>query len=169
MTALPLHLTTRSAEETREVGAKIGRDLTPGDLLALTGDLGAGKTCLTQGIARGMAVPEDSYVRSPTFVILNIYEGRCPLYHMDLYRIQDPVELEDLGYRDYFFGEGVSVIEWAEKSRELLPADHLRIRMHLRGENRREIVLDARGDRFRERLAVWVGTLARFVTEPALR
>ena len=161
-----LRLMTRCDEETRRVGEIIGRDLVPGDLLALTGDLGAGKTCLVQGIARGLAVPEESYVRSPTFVLLNIYEGRYPVYHMDLYRIQDPGELEDLGYRDYFYGEGVTVIEWAEKARHLLPPDPLRIHLDLRGEMLRGIALDARGgDRYRERWPGWIASLSRFLPE----
>jgi len=159
MTSWILNLSTGNEQETRDVGKILGRDLMPGDLLALTGDLGSGKTCLTQGIARGFHVPETENVRSPTFILLNIYRGRHPLFHMDLYRLQDPEELEDLGYREIFFGEGVTVIEWAERARDLLPGDRLHIHLSFLGENRRRMALEALGDRFRERRDAWATSL----------
>lgn len=146
-------LVTRGPEHTRGVGRILGARLEPGDLVSLGGDLGAGKTCLTQGIARGLGVPEGCYVRSPSFVILNIYPGRVPLYHMDLYRIVDPSELEDIGYRDIFFGEGVSVVEWADKVPELLPEDRFDVLLRFLDETRREIVLGASGEAHTRRLA----------------
>ena len=146
---------TRNADETRGAGKIVGQDLVPGDLVALTGDLGSGKTCLTQGLARGLDVPERSYVRSPTFIILNMYEGRCPLYHIDLYRIYDPVELEDLGYREIFYGEGVTAIEWADRIPDLLPEEHLHIHLDFLDETSREIFLEPKGKRFEDRCRVW--------------
>ena len=100
MQPLRLTLATHGPEETLELGRRLGCLLVAGDLVALVGDLGAGKTCLVQGIAQGLDVPESSYVRSPSFVILNVHAGRCDLNHLDLYRIHSPAELEDLGYRD---------------------------------------------------------------------
>jgi tRNA threonylcarbamoyladenosine biosynthesis protein TsaE len=164
MNRFPLRLRTGCAEETREVGRILGRDLVPGDLLAFTGDLGSGKTSLIQGISRGVQVPDASCVRSPTFVVLNIYEGRYPLYHLDLYRIDAAEELEEIGYREFFFGEGITVIEWAERVRELLPEDRLMIGMKFLDESRREIVLEPRGSRFDQRWRGWESSLEGFRT-----
>jgi len=143
-----LSLLTRTSGETLELGVCLGRLLEPGDVVALTGNLGSGKTVLTKGLARGLGVPEESNVRSPSFVILNIHAGRCTLYHLDLYRIRDPVELEDLGYREIFYGEGVTVIEWGEKIQNLLPADRLEIRLVFGGGDHREVFLEMKGSRF---------------------
>lgn len=97
---------SRSPEETREIGVRIGRLCKAGDVIALDGGLGAGKTCLIQGLAEGLGVSKESYVRSPTFTILNVHNGRVPLYHFDLYRLSDLDELEEIGYREYIYGEG---------------------------------------------------------------
>ena len=125
--SIRLILQSQSAEETMSIGRRIGKLLTGGDLVAFKGDLGAGKTCMIKGLAQGLEVPDQCYVRSPTFVILNIYPGRYPLNHIDLYRIHDTAEVEDIGYRDIFYGEGVTAIEWAEKIPDLLPEDYLQI------------------------------------------
>lgn len=108
-----LVLRSASPEATHTLGARLGRLLGSGDVVLLTGGLGAGKTALTQGIARGLGVAGP--VSSPTFTILKEYAGRLPLYHFDLYRIERPDELEALGFGDYFYGDGVSVVEWAER------------------------------------------------------
>ncbi|OPX86949.1 MAG: tRNA threonylcarbamoyladenosine biosynthesis protein TsaE [Pelotomaculum sp. PtaB.Bin013] len=107
------------------MGKKLGALLRPGDVVCLNGDLGAGKTRFAQGVACGMGV--DGPVTSPTFTIINEYLGRLPLYHMDFYRLEDALELEDLGYEEYFYGSGVTVIEWPERVAELLPAVRLDI------------------------------------------
>lgn len=112
-------LISRSFEETYRIGKIIGKNLTHGDVVALIGELGAGKTSIAQGIAKGLGVLE--HVTSPTFNIINEYEGVFTFYHFDLYRIQGIDELNDLGYEEYFFGDGVCVIEWAEKIKEILP------------------------------------------------
>lgn len=113
-------------EDTFAIGEKLGRMATPGQLITLAGDLGAGKTVLAQGIANGLGVEEQ--VNSPTFTIAKVYErGRIPLYHLDAYRIGDVSEMEEIGYRDYFYGEGLCVIEWAELIGELLPSEHTEI------------------------------------------
>ena len=105
------------------MGAALGKSAQPGDLLLLCGDLGSGKTCLTQGIARGLKVADS--VRSPTFVLATEYAGRLPLYHIDLYRLDDIREVDDLGLDDYIEGEGVCVVEWADKAMPFFPGDHL--------------------------------------------
>lgn len=113
---------THSAEETYALGARLGKMAQPGQVYALKGDLGSGKTVLTKGFAAGLGVEEP--VTSPTFTILMVHEGgRLPLYHYDVYRISDPDEMDEIGFDEYVYGEGVSLIEWAEKVEELLPPD----------------------------------------------
>ena len=136
---------TNGSDETMELGRRLGRLLVAGDVVALAGDLGAGKTRLVQGIAQGLDVPESSCVRSPSFTILNIHTGRCDLYHLDLYRIGTPAELEDLGYREIFYGEGVTVIEWADKIEGLLPAAHFLVSLEILSETARRITLEGVG------------------------
>ena len=115
-----------SEKDTFELGRKIGEQAGPGQIYTLDGDLGVGKTVFTKGLARGLGIREP--VNSPTFTIVQEYrDGRLPLYHFDVYRIEDPEEMEEIGYDDYFFGEGVCLIEWAEKIRELLPEKVIRI------------------------------------------
>jgi len=112
---LNIQFETRSASDTLILGEKIGKHLEAGDIVFLFGDLGAGKTTLTQGIARGLGVAKEEYVRSPTFTLVNQYKGKVPVYHIDLYRIASSRELEDLGLEEVFSSEGVSIVEWAEK------------------------------------------------------
>jgi tRNA threonylcarbamoyladenosine biosynthesis protein TsaE len=162
MPALVLTLSTQGPDETIDLGRQLGNELLAGDLVALVGDLGAGKTCLVKGIARGLDVPESSYVRSPSFVILNIYPGRHPLYHLDLYRIHSQAELEDLGYREFFYGEGVTVIEWADKIDDLLPQERLNVRLDFQNETGRAITLEGIGNRYQERWEGLRASLARF-------
>lgn len=117
---------TWSAEETENLGVLLGQQAKPGDLYTLIGDLGVGKTVLTQGIARGMGITEP--ICSPTFTIVQVYEeGRLPFYHFDVYRIGDVEEMEEIGYEDYFYGEGLTMIEWANLIEELLPPCYKRI------------------------------------------
>lgn len=117
---------TFSEEETRAFGEKLGQEAKPGTVYTLTGDLGVGKTVFTQGFARGLGVTE--YVNSPTFTIVQVYDtGRLPFYHFDVYRIGDVEEMEEIGYEDCFYGEGVCLIEWAELIEELLPEHRLRV------------------------------------------
>lgn len=111
---------TYSAAETEQIGMQIARQAQPGSVYALAGDLGAGKTAFTQGIARGLGITEA--VCSPTFTLVQIYEeGRMPLYHFDVYRITDVDEMYEIGFEDYFYGKGITVIEWAELIKEVLP------------------------------------------------
>ena len=111
---------TRSPEETFQFGEKLGREAKPGQIYILNGDLGTGKTVFTQGFAAGLGITEP--VNSPTFTIVQIYEeGRMPFYHFDVYRIGDVEEMDEIGYEDCFYGEGVCLIEWAELIEEILP------------------------------------------------
>ncbi len=112
-----LRIKSNSAEETREIGRIIGEQAQPGDVYLLTGPLGAGKTCLSQGIGRGLGVEED--LRSPTFVLMTRRQGRLTLHHLDLYRIDDPLEVWDLGIDEQLFDQGVCVVEWADKAADL--------------------------------------------------
>ena len=111
---------TRSAQETYELGLKIGKEAKKGQVYTLVGDLGVGKTVFTQGMAHGLGIKEP--ISSPTFTIVQVYDdGRMPFYHFDVYRIGDITEMDEIGYEDYFFGDGVCLIEWAELIRDILP------------------------------------------------
>lgn len=119
---------TRTAEETFALGEKVGRCARPGQIYTLTGDLGVGKTVFTQGVAAGLDITEP--ISSPTFTIIQVYEGgRLPFYHFDVYRIGDIEEMEEIGYDDYFFGEGVCLIEWAQLIEEILPQSVISIKI----------------------------------------
>lgn len=120
---------SNSAQETFDFGAELGRKAVPGQIICLDGDLGTGKTVLTKGIAAGLGIDEP--VVSPTFTIVQIYEqGRLPLYHFDVYRIDDPDEMEEIGYREYFYGSGLTIIEWSELIADILPKDAMRIKIY---------------------------------------
>ncbi len=123
MDTIQIQLHTLS--DTEKLGQIIGRRAMPGDVVCLHGDLGAGKTALAQAIARGLEVPDDCYVTSPSFALLHEYQGRLPMYHMDFYRLQDAGEAEDLGFEEYFYLGGLSVIEWSSRAIEILPEERL--------------------------------------------
>ena len=117
---------TFSPEETFSVGERFGKNAKPGQVLALTGDLGVGKTLFTQGLAKGLGI--DGPVNSPTFTIVQVYEdGRLPFYHFDVYRIADPEEMDEIGFDEYVYGDGICLIEWAELIEDILPEDCIRI------------------------------------------
>lgn len=132
---------TKSAEETREWGKKISAFLMPNDVVSLVGPLGAGKTTLTQGIAEGLGVKD--YVTSPTFIIINEHQGRIPLYHIDLYRLEGPDSIIDLGIQEYFTKGGVCLIEWAERLGELKPKSVKEIKIKIVAENERSLVFSS--------------------------
>ena len=141
-----LKFITHSAEQTQKVGISIGKLAEPGDLFLLIGDLGTGKTCLTQGIAYGLDIQE--YTLSPSFVIMRELHGRLPLYHMDFYRLENIAEISDLGLDDYLFGKGVCVIEWANRGLTVLPEGHLLVGIDYLAENERSFVIEPRGERY---------------------
>ena len=136
---------TASADETRELGRRVGALVREGDLIALVGDLGSGKTVFAQGLAAGLG--SGDVVSSPTFVIVNEYAGRLPIQHVDLYRLGDPAAVESLGYRELFWSDGVTVVEWAERAGDLLPEDRLEIAFSFLEETGRELQLTATGPR----------------------
>ena len=129
---------TRTPAETQTIGKKIGKQLRQGDLVALIGDLGTGKTCLTQGIARGVGVYPNQIVNSPSYTLINEYAGKIPIYHVDLYRLQNHDELLDLGLDEYMEGDGICIIEWAEKLGSL-KISHTKIQITWLSEMTREI------------------------------
>ena len=136
---------TFSEKETRELGERLGKEAEPGSVYTLTGDLGTGKTVFTQGFARGLGIRE--HVNSPTFTIVQEYnEGRLPFYHFDVYRIGDIEEMDEIGYEDYFYGDGVCLIEWAELVEELLPSQRTAVRIEKdleKGFDYRKITVEA--------------------------
>lgn len=146
-----LALITHSPEETQALGRRLGGLALSGDVFLLVGDLGAGKTCLTQGISWGLGIAE--YVMSPSFVIMRELYGRLPLYHIDLYRLDRIEESIDLGLDDYLYGHGVCVVEWAEKALSLFPKEHLLIKVTYLSENERSFQIEPKGQRYREIVA----------------
>jgi tRNA threonylcarbamoyladenosine biosynthesis protein TsaE len=153
LTANSLDFISHSAEQTRRVGQRLGRLLQGGDVICLEGALGAGKTCLTQGIGRGLGVT--SAITSPTFIIVNEYplpDRGYKLYHIDLYRVQTAAEACATGLEDHFYGDGVCVIEWAERVLEILPDDRLWITLRHMDDTKREFLLDAQGERYKDLL-----------------
>ncbi|MBV9851395.1 MAG: tRNA (adenosine(37)-N6)-threonylcarbamoyltransferase complex ATPase subunit type 1 TsaE [Armatimonadetes bacterium] len=147
MTSRVFH--TRGADETRALAARLGRELRAGDLLCLVGDLGAGKTTFTQGLARGLGLPPDEPINSPTFTLIAEHPGgRVPLYHFDMYRLPDSSGLADLAFDEYLEADGVVVIEWADRIADVLPADRLDITLTAAdAPDAREITLTPRGVR----------------------
>ena len=139
-----------SIAETTNIGRQLGKILNPGDIVCLTGDLGTGKTHITKGIAVGLSITEN--ITSPTFTIVNEYDsGRLKLYHFDVYRVSDPDEIYAIGFDDYIFGEGVSIIEWANYIEEILPKDYLHIYIQKdlsKGENYRKISITPYGEKY---------------------
>jgi len=138
---------TESGAETAELGVRLGRLLEPGDFVALVGELGAGKTQFAKGVALGLAVDADTPVTSPTFTILNIYQGRLPLYHFDLYRLQGAEDVALLGFEEYFCGCGVCLIEWAERLEDELPEELLTVTLSHLGPEERTVTFSATGAR----------------------
>jgi tRNA threonylcarbamoyladenosine biosynthesis protein TsaE len=144
------NLISHNPSETHLFGASIGRLAMPGDIFLLVGKLGAGKTCLAQGIARGLGIEE--YIPSPSYVLIREFYGRLPLYHIDLYRLDLPQEIADLGLDDYLYGRGICVIEWAEKGSSLMPPEHMIIRIDYLGDTERSFQLEAYGRHYMKML-----------------
>jgi len=140
---------TKSVEETICIGKQIGKLAKPGDIICLTGDLGTGKTHLTKGIAKGLGVTD--HITSPTFNIVNEYNGRLKFYHFDVYRVNDPDEIAAIGFDEYIFGDGVSVIEWANYIDELIPNDRIEISITKSSDENssaRELTINYYGKRY---------------------
>ena len=122
---------TENPAETQTLGEKLGKTLKRGDVIALVGDLGTGKTCLTQGIARGVGIAPDEVVNSPSYILINEYNGEIPIYHIDLYRLENSEEIAELGLSEYIEGDGICIIEWAERMSDLLPDTCIKIHITL--------------------------------------
>jgi tRNA threonylcarbamoyladenosine biosynthesis protein TsaE len=146
-----MNIVTDSPEDTQRLGEELGRQAQPGDVFLLSGELGAGKTCLTQGIAWGLEI--EGYATSPSFVIMNQYRGRLPMYHIDLYRLEDIDEVIDLGLDDYLYGNGVCVVEWADRAMDVLPPEHLLVKISSLTDSSREFVMQPSGERYKELLS----------------
>jgi tRNA threonylcarbamoyladenosine biosynthesis protein TsaE len=140
-------------EATQALGQRLGRLLFPGAVVALVGPLGAGKTHLVRAIAEGLEVPDSRCVTSPTFVLIQEYPGRLPIYHFDAYRLTGAVPFADLGAHEYLEGDGVCLVEWADRVEPCLPADHLRITLAITGPTTRQACLEAHGPRYEQVLA----------------
>lgn len=136
---------TRNAQETHALGILLGKQAASGDYIVCDGPLGAGKTTFIQGFARGMEVPDNEYVRSPTFALLHQYNGRCPLYHFDFYRLTDATEVDNIGFMDDALLPGVTVIEWGNKFPTVLPAARLEIQFQILSPETRFIYCTAYG------------------------
>lgn len=132
---------------TESFGRRLGEQLFPGAVVALVGPLGAGKTHLTRHVAEGLGIPDGRVVTSPTFVLVQEYRGRLPVYHFDAYRLRGEREFADLGVYEYFEGDGVCLVEWADRVTGCLPADHLRITLAVTGETSRRVHVEATGPR----------------------
>jgi tRNA threonylcarbamoyladenosine biosynthesis protein TsaE len=146
---LPLEIISHSPEETQALGRKLGELAKEGDVLLLVGGLGAGKTCLVQGLARGLGIRE--YTLSPSFVIVRIYQGRLPLYHLDFYRLEER-EVLDLGLEQHLSAQGVTAVEWAERGRQLWPSEYLLVSLDFLSENQRRLRFEPRGRRCEEKV-----------------
>ncbi len=141
---------SKSTSETIRLGKSIGSRLRAGDVVALVGELGAGKTQFIKGLATGAGVGKPSYVSSPSFTLINEYTGRVPFYHIDLFRLESQKEAEGLGLEDYLHGGGITAIEWADKIPSLLPEEMLSIHLMYTGKNTRSIEMVGKGKRYEE-------------------
>ena len=151
------------------LGRKIGELLQAGDIVALWGELGSGKTLLTRGIAMGLGIPPEERVTSPTFTIINEYSGRLHLFHLDLYRLSGTDELETLPWQESLFGNGVAVIEWPDRLGRLLPAQRWDIEFSISSEENRTMLIRCHGRKNRMRMAKWLETLEALQTDSACR
>jgi len=144
-----VNLKTNSEQETIQLGESLARQLKGGDIVCLHGELGAGKTTLVKGIGKGLKVRE-SNINSPTFVLMNVYEGKTPIYHYDLYRLGDRFSMETIGLDEFLYRDGIAVIEWADKMGELTPKEYLNIKLKHNKNQGRSITLSAKGKRYKD-------------------
>lgn len=138
-------ISLNNLKETEKFGIFLGENLNPGDVVCLNGDLGAGKTTLTKSIAKGLGI--DDYVTSPTFTIVNEYYGMTDLYHIDTYRLDDKIDVDYLGFDEYFYSDGVTIVEWAEKIRDALPEEYMEINIKSH-DDKRDLEINYLGNRF---------------------
>ena len=144
-----IQITSKSVKDTLNIGRHIAKNLQKGDIVCLFGRFGAGKTVLTKGVAAGLGIAKDKIV-SPSFVLIREYaKARIPLYHFDLYRMEKEMDILGLGYEDYLYGQGIAVIEWADKLKELLPREYLKVSLEIAGKDTRKVIIRGVGKRYR--------------------
>ncbi|HEX9868055.1 MAG TPA: tRNA (adenosine(37)-N6)-threonylcarbamoyltransferase complex ATPase subunit type 1 TsaE [Candidatus Tectomicrobia bacterium] len=156
---MSLQVVSQSAIDTQALGKQLGCLLEAGDIVCLYGELGSGKTVLSKGIARGLGVADEDRVRSPSFVLIHRYQGRVPMYHADLYRLDGPTDIADIGLREFLVGDGVAVIEWADKLEASLPSERLDIILAHQEEQTRLITVTPQGARYLQRFEQWLALL----------
>jgi tRNA threonylcarbamoyladenosine biosynthesis protein TsaE len=140
-----LEIISKSPDETLLLGRILGELLSEGSFVALIGGLGAGKTLLTKGIAQGLGVADDREVTSPSFVLVNEYRGRVPVYHVDLYRLENPAEVEGIGWDEFTSGPGVTLVEWADRAERHLPEERMEVHLQWAGEKNRKLLFCGKG------------------------
>jgi tRNA threonylcarbamoyladenosine biosynthesis protein TsaE len=150
-----VQVVSHSTDDTQRLGEQLGRLLSAGDIVCLSGELGTGKTTLTKGLATGLGVVGQETVRSPSFVLIHHYHGRVPVYHADLYRLSGPADVDDIGLRELLGGDGVAVIEWADKLDATLPSERLDIFLEHQSEEMRLMTLHPRGARHCQVVERW--------------
>lgn len=143
----PFLFVADSLEKTNSFGMELGSFMLAGDMIALSGELGAGKTTFVKALARGLGIPTDD-VSSPSYTLVNEYYGRIPLYHFDLYRLEGADDVDDLGFDEYMEGDGLAVVEWADVAPQILPSEYLEIKIMISGEESRDLELKAIGERY---------------------
>jgi tRNA threonylcarbamoyladenosine biosynthesis protein TsaE len=153
-------LQTSTTSETIRMGKRLGRLLQPGDVVALVGDLGTGKTQFIKGLAEGVGVGKATYVSSPSFTLINEYPGRIPFYHIDLFRLESEKEVDGLGLEEYVRGNGITAIEWANKICSLLPEELILVKIHYTGEHSRTIEITPKGKRYEKIIEGFEGSRA---------
>jgi tRNA threonylcarbamoyladenosine biosynthesis protein TsaE len=152
---MPLRIVSQSTVDTQTLGEQLGRLLDAGDIVCLSGELGSGKTVLSKGIAKGLGVSHERAVRSPSFMLIHHYQGRVPVYHADLYRLDGATDVADIGLRELLGGDGVAVIEWADKLDASLPSERLDITLAHQTEEMRLITIDPQGARYCQLVERW--------------
>jgi tRNA threonylcarbamoyladenosine biosynthesis protein TsaE len=153
MTAASFNIELHTLADTERLGQLLGKISQAGDVIILSGSLGAGKTTITQSIGTGLGVPPNCYITSPTFSLMHEYQGRLTLYHMDLYRLSSEEEIEDLGFLEYIYGDGLTVIEWPNRLGSLMPEEYLEIKLELQDtEDTRTSRISAAGNQWQTRL-----------------
>jgi len=143
----PKNIVTKNREATIRAGEQLAKSLGPGCLVALTGELGSGKTTFVKGIAKGLGVRNYRYVNSPSFVIIKEYKGKIPLYHFDVFRLDSPSDIDALSFEEYFYRDGICVIEWADRIKQLLPKKHIEVKIEIIGQDKRKICINPKSQK----------------------
>jgi len=146
-----MKITSHSVNDTIKIGRILAKNLGKGDIVCLIGKLGSGKTVLTKGIAAGLGIKKEKII-SPTFVLIRQYTSKIPLYHFDLYRIKSPKDILVLGYEEYLYDKGITVIEWADRLRNYLPDECLKVKIAMKGTKTRLLTLETFGERYKEKI-----------------